>query len=118
MAVRKKAPAPDVTQNHDDADADADYSPPPHVEQPGERRAVHIITRMEAVQADREKSIDGKALIGDLPMLSQRYLALVLTNGPIANPAAAKTLKTTEKELEPAIIALDRVLEELTSDED
>lgn len=101
------------------------FSPPddeeattPHAEQPGERRAVRILTRFEVIQDDPDKSIDAKSMLGDLPELSQRYLALILRNGPTSNVDAANALKVKESVLEPAILQLDRVIEELASDDD
>ena len=54
------------------------FSPPddqetaPRAEQPGERRAVKILTRFETIQDDPDMSIDAKGLLAELPTLSQR----------------------------------------------
>ena len=79
------------------------FSPPddeeattPHAEQPGERRAVRILTRFEVIQDDPDKSIDARSMLGDLPELAQRYLAHILRNGPVSNAEAAALLKVKE----------------------
>lgn len=85
----------------------------PHAEQPGERRAIWLITRVESLQDDPDAAIDARELLGGLPVLAQRYLALILGEGPKSNAEAAAALNTTADKLEPSIRALEEVVNEL-----
>jgi hypothetical protein len=90
----------------------------PHAEQPGERRAIWLITRVESIQEDPDMTIDARQMLAELPPLSQRYLALLLREGPVSNATAAVSLKVDARTLETAVKDLEAVVRELTEDED
>jgi len=107
----KKQPMPQPVDEDDQEQA-------PRAEQPGERRAVRIITRFEAIKEDPDMAIDARNLLAELPELSQRYLALILRNGPVSNAEAAATLKVAAGALEGAVTELDSVIDEIVADAD
>jgi hypothetical protein len=111
MAARKMPSQP--ASDNDESGEGA-----PRAEQPGERRAIRIITQLEEIQGDTEKSIDARQLLMELPELSQRYTALLLREGPVSNAQAAKALKVEAPVLEQAILALERVVREIVADDD
>lgn len=109
MAAKKQAPGPSL---------DDDGGAPPHKEQPGERRAVWIITRLEAIQDDPDLSIDARDMLMALPQLGQRYVQLLLREGPVGNADAARLLKTTPVDLEKTVVALENAVKELLANQD
>ncbi|MEW5847771.1 MAG: hypothetical protein AB2A00_03115 [Myxococcota bacterium] len=111
MATRKSAPRKAADDDQHDEGA-------PRAEQPGERRAIWIITRLEQIQDDPDMAIDARNLLAELTPLSQRYLSVLLREGPVSNTRAATLLKAQEPELEDAIVELENTIREILEDEE
>lgn len=73
--------------NEDDLEQDGGVAA--RAEQPGERQAIWIITRMEEVQEDPEMRVDAKELLTSMSNNAQKYLAWLLREGPQSHQAAS-----------------------------
>jgi hypothetical protein len=74
----------------------------PGPEQPGQRQALWIVTRMEEIQEDPDMVMDARSLLGAMGSGAQKYLAFLLREGPKSHAEAMAHFKATENAIEKA----------------
>jgi hypothetical protein len=74
----------------------------------GELRALAILARFKAAAEDQEEAIDLRKRGAALSLLAQRYLRLLIEDGPLSDRAAARRLGSTPSVLGPALAEVER----------
>ena len=89
----------------------------PHVEGAGERQAVWIVTRMEAIQGDADMTLDARDLLANMSSGAQKYLAYLLREGPQSHAAACRFFNAKVTAVEKAAAGVVETLKQIVDDD-
>jgi hypothetical protein len=109
MAARKMSIA-------DEDDAGSIPAPVARPEQPGERQAIWVITKMEEIQQNPDMVMDARDLLANMATGAQKYLAYLLREGPKSHTEAAIFFKATPAAVEKAAKEVVDTLKQVVDD--
>ncbi len=100
----------------EETDVEAAAAVAPRGEGPGERQAIWIVSRMEAIQGDPDMTLDARDLLANMSTGAQKYLAYLLREGPQDHATAMAffnaKLTAVEKAAGEVVETLKRIVDE------